>query len=164
MTTARSSRSTAAYRPSRRRRWSEELWSRRPELERLLMARTGNFTENGTTRHSHALAIAQLLLTYPVLRAKHTRKRSGSTIAHAITTLSAMCALGAALPAQRPTGFLDRTVTRGALTMKHQVYVPNTYDGHRWIPVSCSCTDPASVAAMGSSRRRSDARADSAAL
>jgi phosphoribulokinase len=47
-----------------------ELWSRRPELERLLMARTGNFTENGTTRHSHALAIAQLLLTYPVLRAK----------------------------------------------------------------------------------------------
>ncbi|MBK5186619.1 MAG: phosphoribulokinase [Gemmatimonadaceae bacterium] len=47
-----------------------ELWSRRPELERLLMARTGNFIENGTMRHSHALAIAQLLLTYPVLRAK----------------------------------------------------------------------------------------------
>jgi phosphoribulokinase len=54
-----------------------ELWSRRPELERLLMARTGNFTENGTTRHSHALAIAQLLLTYPVLRAKLTNERSG---------------------------------------------------------------------------------------
>ncbi|HEY2898244.1 MAG TPA: hypothetical protein VGJ12_13980, partial [Gemmatimonadaceae bacterium] len=54
-----------------------ELWSRRPELERLLMARTGNFTENGTTRHSHALAIAQLLLTYPVLRAKLTKERSG---------------------------------------------------------------------------------------
>ena len=53
-----------------------ELWSRRPELERLLMARTGNFIENGTTRHSHALAIAQLLLTYPVLRAKLTRERS----------------------------------------------------------------------------------------
>jgi phosphoribulokinase len=51
-----------------------ELWSRRPELERLLMARTGNFTENGTTRHSHALAIAQLLLTYPVLRAKLTKE------------------------------------------------------------------------------------------
>ena len=55
-----------------------ELWSRRPELERLLMARTGNFIENGTTRHSHALAIAQLLLTYPVLRARLTRERSGS--------------------------------------------------------------------------------------
>lgn len=55
----------------------QELWSRRPELERLLMARTGNFTENGTTRHSHALAIAQLLLTYPVLRAKLTKERAG---------------------------------------------------------------------------------------
>ena len=55
-----------------------ELWSRRPELERLLMARTGNFIENGVTRHSHALAIAQLLLTYPVLRARLTRERSGS--------------------------------------------------------------------------------------
>jgi phosphoribulokinase len=54
-----------------------ELWSRRPELERLLMARTGNFIENGTTRHSHALAIAQLLLTYPVLRARLTRERAG---------------------------------------------------------------------------------------
>jgi len=54
-----------------------ELWSRRPELERLLMARTGNFTENGMTRHSHALAIAQLLLAYPVLRAKHTREHTG---------------------------------------------------------------------------------------
>jgi phosphoribulokinase len=52
-----------------------ELWSRRPELERLLMARTGNFTENGMTRHSHALAIAQLLLTYPVLRAKLAKER-----------------------------------------------------------------------------------------
>jgi phosphoribulokinase len=52
-----------------------ELWSRRPELERLLMARTGNFIENGTTRHSHALAIAQLLLTYPVLRAKLAKER-----------------------------------------------------------------------------------------
>lgn len=55
----------------------QELWSRRPELERLLMARTGNFTENGTTRHSHALAIAQLLLTYPVLRAKLSKERTG---------------------------------------------------------------------------------------
>jgi phosphoribulokinase len=53
-----------------------ELWSRRPELERLLMARTGNFIENGTTRHSHALAIAQLLLTYPVLRAKLAKERT----------------------------------------------------------------------------------------
>ena len=52
-----------------------ELWSRRPELERLLMARTGNFIQNGTTRHSHALAIAQLLLTYPVLRARLTKER-----------------------------------------------------------------------------------------
>jgi phosphoribulokinase len=53
-----------------------ELWSRRPELERLLMARTGNFIENGTMRHSHALAIAQLLLTYPVLRAKLAKERT----------------------------------------------------------------------------------------
>jgi phosphoribulokinase len=54
-----------------------ELWTRRPELERLLMGRTGNFIENGTMRHSHALAIAQLLLTYPVLRARLTKERSG---------------------------------------------------------------------------------------
>lgn len=54
-----------------------ELWSRGPELERLLMARTGNFIEHGATRHSHALAIAQLLLTYPVLRAKLAKERSG---------------------------------------------------------------------------------------
>ena len=54
-----------------------ELWSRRPELEQLLMARTGNFTENGITRHSHALAIAQLLLTYPVLRARLAKDRVG---------------------------------------------------------------------------------------
>jgi len=52
-----------------------ELWSRRPELERLLITRTGNFIENGAVRHSHALALAQLLLTYPVLRAKLAKER-----------------------------------------------------------------------------------------
>jgi phosphoribulokinase len=55
-----------------------QLWSSRPELERLLMARTGHFTENGTMRHSHALAIAQLLLTYPVLRARQSVEQSRS--------------------------------------------------------------------------------------
>jgi predicted peptidase len=50
-----------------------------------------------------------------------------------IVTLA--CALTAALQAQRPTGFLDRTVTEGALTMKYEVYVPNTYDGHHSLPV-----------------------------
>jgi predicted peptidase len=57
------------------------------------------------------------------------------TSAHALATITAACALGAALPAQRPTGFLDRTVTAGALTMKYQVYVPDAYDGHRSLPV-----------------------------
>ena len=49
--------------------------------------------------------------------------------------VAALCALAAAIPAQQPTGFLDRTVTVGALTMKYQVYVPNTYDKHRRNPV-----------------------------
>jgi predicted peptidase len=43
--------------------------------------------------------------------------------------------MAAALPAQRPTGFLDRTVTLGALTLKYQVYVPPTYDGRTALPV-----------------------------
>ena len=37
-----------------------------------------------------------------------------------------VCSLAAALPAQK-TGFLDRTVKSGALTIKYQVYVPPTY-------------------------------------
>jgi hypothetical protein len=51
------------------------------------------------------------------------------------STVAALSALAAALPAQQPTGFLDRTVMVGALTMKYQVYVPNTYDKHRRNPV-----------------------------
>ena len=45
-----------------------------------------------------------------------------------------VCSLAAALPAQK-TGFLDRTVKFGALTIKYQVYVPPTYDGHQSLPV-----------------------------
>ena len=57
------------------------------------------------------------------------------TLSPVLSTIPVVCALAAALPAQRPTGFLDRTVTVGALTMKYQVYVPNTYDGHHSLPV-----------------------------
>jgi predicted peptidase len=57
------------------------------------------------------------------------------TITHVLSAITTLCALAAALPAQQATGFLDRTVTVGALTMKYQVYVPNTYDGRRTIPV-----------------------------
>jgi phosphoribulokinase len=46
------------------------LWMRRPEMRRMLLARTGDFFENGTIRHSHALALAQRLIAYPVLRAR----------------------------------------------------------------------------------------------
>ncbi len=46
------------------------LWIRRPEMRRMLLARTGDFVENGTVRHSHALALAQRLIAYPVLRAR----------------------------------------------------------------------------------------------
>jgi predicted peptidase len=56
-------------------------------------------------------------------------------MSHVLSTVTLMCALAAALPAQRPTGFLDRTVKVGALTMKYQVYVPDTYDRHRSLPV-----------------------------
>jgi len=56
-------------------------------------------------------------------------------MAYAFSTVAALCALAAAVPAQQPTGFLDRTVAVGALTMKYQVYVPNTYDAHRRNPV-----------------------------
>ena len=54
---------------------------------------------------------------------------------HVLSTITVLCALAAALPAQQPTGFLDRTVTVGALTMKYQVYVPSTHDRHRRVPV-----------------------------
>jgi len=46
------------------------LWMRRPEMRRMLLARTGDFIEDGTVRHSHALALAQRLIAYPVLRAR----------------------------------------------------------------------------------------------
>ena len=52
-------------------------------------------------------------------------------MSHLLQTMTLALALAAALPAQRPTGFLDRTVKSGALTMKYQVYVPPTYDGHQ---------------------------------
>jgi predicted peptidase len=51
----------------------------------------------------------------------------------ALTTM--LCAVAMVLPAQQPTGFLDRTVKSGTLTMKYQVYVPPTYDGHTSLPV-----------------------------
>jgi predicted peptidase len=57
------------------------------------------------------------------------------TMSHALPAMTLVCALAAALPAQRPTGFLDRTVSVGALTMKYQVYVPETYAGHQHLPV-----------------------------
>lgn len=49
--------------------------------------------------------------------------------AQLLTWCTVMVALAAALPAQKQTGFLDRTVRSGALTMKYQVYVPPGYDG-----------------------------------
>ncbi len=55
--------------------------------------------------------------------------------AQVLSWCTMMVALAAALPAQRPTGFLDRTVRSGALTMKYQVYVPPSYDGHRSLPM-----------------------------
>lgn len=57
------------------------------------------------------------------------------TMSHLLSGVTLAFALAAALPAQRATGFLDRTVTVGALTMKYQVYVPDTYDRHRPLPV-----------------------------
>ena len=56
-------------------------------------------------------------------------------MAHVLGSVLVAGAIVAALPAQQPTGFLDRTVTVGTLTMKYQVYVPNTYDRRRPIPV-----------------------------
>ncbi|MGH7622889.1 MAG: prolyl oligopeptidase family serine peptidase [Gemmatimonadaceae bacterium] len=53
----------------------------------------------------------------------------------ALASMMIALALPAALPAQRPTGFFDRTVTSGALEMKYQVYVPPDYDGKRKLPV-----------------------------
>jgi predicted peptidase len=56
-------------------------------------------------------------------------------MSHVLQTMTLAFALAAALPAQKPTGFLDRTVKSGALTMKFQVYVPPTYDGQQSLPV-----------------------------
>jgi phosphoribulokinase len=50
------------------------LWMRRPEMRRMLLARTGDFIENGTLRYSHALALAQRLIAYPVLRARLSKE------------------------------------------------------------------------------------------
>lgn len=52
-----------------------------------------------------------------------------------LPVITLACALAATAQAQQPTGFLDRTVTMGALTMKYQVYVPDSYDGRRSLPV-----------------------------
>lgn len=57
------------------------------------------------------------------------------TTCTALSMLTFACALAATARAQQPTGFLDRTVTVGALTMKYQVYVPVSYDRHRSLPV-----------------------------
>ncbi|MFI5243342.1 MAG: prolyl oligopeptidase family serine peptidase [Gemmatimonadales bacterium] len=53
----------------------------------------------------------------------------------AFASVSLALALAAALPAQSPTGFLDRSITVGALRMPYQVFVPLDYDGHRKLPV-----------------------------
>jgi predicted peptidase len=54
---------------------------------------------------------------------------------HVLSAMAVSCAFASSLWAQRTTGFLDRTVTEGALAMKYQVYVPNTYNGRGRIPV-----------------------------
>ncbi|HEV7704706.1 MAG TPA: prolyl oligopeptidase family serine peptidase [Gemmatimonadaceae bacterium] len=56
-------------------------------------------------------------------------------LSHWLSSIAVSCVLAAALPGQRATGFLDRTVKVGALTLKYQVYVPPTYDGHTSLPV-----------------------------
>ncbi|MBK5186618.1 MAG: prolyl oligopeptidase family serine peptidase [Gemmatimonadaceae bacterium] len=56
-------------------------------------------------------------------------------IVHALPAVTLALALAAALPAQRQTGFLDRTVSVGTLDMKYQVYVPETYDARKSLPV-----------------------------
>jgi len=57
------------------------------------------------------------------------------TTCTALSMITFACTLAATTRAQQPTGFLDRTVTVGALTMKYQVYVPVSYDRHRSLPV-----------------------------
>ncbi len=52
------------------------LSRQRPELDRLLLGCTGQFIANGTMHHSHALALAQLLIAYPVLSAKLVQEMS----------------------------------------------------------------------------------------
>jgi predicted peptidase len=54
---------------------------------------------------------------------------------HWIASLTMVCSAAMVLPGQRPTGFLDRTVKSGALTLRYQVYVPPTYDKHTSLPV-----------------------------
>jgi phosphoribulokinase len=51
----------------------QALMRQRPELEHILRRRTGQFTANGTQRHSNALGLAQLLIAYPVISAKIAR-------------------------------------------------------------------------------------------
>ncbi|MEO6209115.1 MAG: phospholipase, partial [Gemmatimonadaceae bacterium] len=53
----------------------------------------------------------------------------------ALSSLALIIGITAALPAQKQTGFLDRMVKSGALTLKYQVYVPPTYDGKQTLPV-----------------------------
>lgn len=52
-----------------------------------------------------------------------------------LSSATLVVALAADLPAQRPTGFLDRAVTVGTLTVKYQVYVPPSYNGKEKLPV-----------------------------
>lgn len=51
----------------------QALMRQRPELHYILERRTGQFTTNGVQRHSNALGLAQLLITYPVISAKLER-------------------------------------------------------------------------------------------
>ncbi len=56
-------------------------------------------------------------------------------LSYALSSLALIIGFAASLPAQKQTGFLDRTVRSGALTLKYQVYVPPTYDGKQPLPV-----------------------------
>lgn len=51
----------------------QALMRQRPELTHILQRRTGQFMNNGMQRHSNALGLAQLLITYPVISAKLAR-------------------------------------------------------------------------------------------
>jgi phosphoribulokinase len=53
----------------------EALWAQQPELEDLLPEQVGSFTEGEERRHSHPLAVAQLLVAYHLLLGRLERER-----------------------------------------------------------------------------------------